>query len=215
MQASLRVRQRTCSRSAGSRSLRSAQSRSELHDRSTNDPPDRPVAAAPECARSRRCRRFRHGLQLWKLAGLDMYETASKPDLVTALGAMPIDYKAATFKMRVMQIVVRALTPSLPRSAAGTGGDPTRCCVGYGTPCVIEQGKPNQLAGVASVAMLGLLSVLPDGKSARWVLHHRKEATSRLAYRGSWVDAKRSLRKKSGRRSPRDSRCARPNTQTT
>lgn len=196
LQASLRVRQRTCSRSAGSRCLRSAQSRSELHDRSTNDPRDRPVAAAPECARSRRCRRFRHGLQLWKLAGLDMYETASKPDLVTALGAMPIDYKAATFKMRVMQIVVRALTPSLP-------------------PCVIEQGSPTNSPELPASRCWACSACCPMESQRAGYLHHRKEATSRLVYRGSWVDAKRSLRKKSGRRSPRDSRCARPNTQTT
>lgn len=40
--------------------------------------------------------------------------------------------------------------------------------IAYGISPVIDQGKPNKLAGAASFALLGLLGFLADGKSARW-----------------------------------------------
>jgi hypothetical protein len=40
--------------------------------------------------------------------------------------------------------------------------------IGYGMSSVIDQGKPSKLRGGASFALLGLLNLLPDGKSARW-----------------------------------------------
>jgi len=48
-------------------------------------------------------------LQLGKLAGLDMYATASraKHDVVTALGGKPIDYKNEDFVSRILQMTNR------------------------------------------------------------------------------------------------------------
>jgi NADPH:quinone reductase-like Zn-dependent oxidoreductase len=120
-------------------------------------------------------------LELGKLAGLKMYGTASrgKHDLVTALGGIPIDYRSDDFVARVLQMTggvgVDAVFDAVGGSnwwrsyktlrAAGKG--PGGKLIGYGMSSVIA-GKPSKLRGAASFALLGLLGILPDGKSARW-----------------------------------------------
>jgi NADPH2:quinone reductase len=48
------------------------------------------------------------------------------------------------------------------------GKTPGGKLIAYGISPVIDQGKPNKLAGAASFALLGLLGFLADGKYARW-----------------------------------------------
>src|SRR5215469_3638320 len=50
-------------------------------------------------------------LQLGKIAGLNMFGTASQPkhDLVSALGAVPIDYRSENFVQRIRQLVPEGL----------------------------------------------------------------------------------------------------------
>jgi len=121
-------------------------------------------------------------LELGKLAGLKMYGTASrgKHDLVTALGGIPIDYKTDDFVARILQMTggtgVDAVFDAvggtnwwrsyktLRVSGKGSGGK----LIGYGMSSVMDGGKPSKLRGAASFALLGLLGVLPDGKTARW-----------------------------------------------
>ncbi len=121
-------------------------------------------------------------LELGRLAGLKMFGTASrgKHDLVTALGGIPIDYKTDDFVARVLQMTqgvgVNAVFDAVGgknwwrsyqtlRAGGKTSGGKL---IGYGMSSVIDQGKPSKLRGGVSFALLGLLSLLPDGKSARW-----------------------------------------------
>jgi len=121
-------------------------------------------------------------LELGRLAGLKMFGTAShgKHDLVTRLGAIPIDYKADDFVTRILQMTSGAGVDAAFDAVGGSnwwrsyktlragakvaGGT----LVGYGISSAIQQGKPSKLRGGASFALLGLLKILPDGKSARW-----------------------------------------------
>jgi NADPH:quinone reductase-like Zn-dependent oxidoreductase len=48
------------------------------------------------------------------------------------------------------------------------GKTPGGKLIGYGMSSVIDQGKPSKLRAAASFALLGLLSILPDGKSPHW-----------------------------------------------
>ena len=121
-------------------------------------------------------------LELGKLAGLKMYGTAShaKHDLVTERGGIPIDYKTDDFVSRVLQMTSNEGVDAVFDPVGGTnwwrsykvvrsgGKTPGGKLVGYGMSSVVDQGKPSKLRGAASFALLGLLSWLPDGKSARW-----------------------------------------------
>jgi NADPH:quinone reductase-like Zn-dependent oxidoreductase len=121
-------------------------------------------------------------LELGKLAGLKMFGTASrgKHDLVTALGGIPIDYKTDDFVARVLQMTQGAGVNAVFDAVGGKnwwrsyktlragGKTPGGKLIGYGMSSVIEKGKPSKLRGGASFALLGLLSILPDGKAARW-----------------------------------------------
>ena len=121
-------------------------------------------------------------LELGKLAGLKMYGTASrsKHDLVSALGGIPIDYKSDDFVTRVLQMTGGAGVDAVFDAVGGQnwwrsykalragGKTPGGKLIGYGMSSVINRGKPSKLRGAASFALLGLLGILPDGKSARW-----------------------------------------------
>src|SRR5215468_3343906 len=48
------------------------------------------------------------------------------------------------------------------------GKDPGGKLIGYGMSSVVEQGRPSKLKGATSFALMGLLGMLPDGKTARW-----------------------------------------------
>jgi len=109
-------------------------------------------------------------LQLGKLAGLKMFGTASKSkhDLVTALGGIPIDYRAEDFAKRAAGVDA-VFDPiggrNWPRSyrALGKGGR----FIGYGMSAAIEGGGRKMMLAGASFAWLWLVGLLP-GKSARW-----------------------------------------------
>jgi NADPH:quinone reductase-like Zn-dependent oxidoreductase len=121
-------------------------------------------------------------LQLGRLAGLKMFGTASraKHDLVTALGGIPIDYKSDDFVARTLQLTGGAGVDAVFDAAAGKnwwrsyqtlrpgGKAPGGTLIGFGMSSVIERGKASKLRGAANFALLGLLGLLPDGKSARW-----------------------------------------------
>jgi NADPH:quinone reductase-like Zn-dependent oxidoreductase len=121
-------------------------------------------------------------LELGKLAGLSMFGTASggKHDLVTALGGIPIDYKTDDFVTRVLQMTTGGGVDAVFDAVGGSnwwrsyktlragGKTPGGKLIGYGMSSVIKRGKPSKLRAAASFALLGLLSILPDGKSARW-----------------------------------------------
>jgi NADPH:quinone reductase-like Zn-dependent oxidoreductase len=121
-------------------------------------------------------------LELGRLAGLKIFGTASrrKHDLVTSLGGIPIDYKADDFVTRVLQMTSGAGVDAAFDAVAGKnwwrsyrtlrpgGKTPGGKLIGYGMSSVIDQGKPSKLRGGASFALLGLLDLLPDGKTARW-----------------------------------------------
>jgi NADPH:quinone reductase-like Zn-dependent oxidoreductase len=121
-------------------------------------------------------------LELGKLAGLKMFGTASrsKHDLVAALGGIPIDYKSDDFVRRVFEMTGNAGVDAAFDAVGGSnwwrsyktlrsgGKVPGGKLIGYGMSSVIENGKPSKLRGAASFALMGLLGILPDGKSARW-----------------------------------------------
>jgi NADPH:quinone reductase-like Zn-dependent oxidoreductase len=121
-------------------------------------------------------------LELGKLAGLKLYGTASrgKHDLVSALGGIPIDYKSDDFVTRVLQMTGGAGVDAVFDAVGGqnwwrsykalrAGGKTSGGkLIGYGMSSMINRGKPSKLRGAASFALLGLLGILPDGKSARW-----------------------------------------------
>jgi len=121
-------------------------------------------------------------LELGQLAGLKMFGTASrgKHDLVTALGGIPIDYKSDDFVTRVLQMTNGAGVDAVFDPVGGSnwwrsyktlrpGGKAAGGkLIGYGMSSVIDKGRPSKLRGAASFALLGLLGILPDGKTARW-----------------------------------------------
>jgi NADPH:quinone reductase-like Zn-dependent oxidoreductase len=121
-------------------------------------------------------------LQLGRLAGLEMYATASrgKHDLITALGARPIDYRTDDFVARVMQMTGNQGVDAVLDAVGGTnwwrsyktlkpgGAQVGGILVGYGISAALRDGKPSKLIGAASFGLLGLLSLLPDGKRAVW-----------------------------------------------
>jgi len=121
-------------------------------------------------------------LQLGELDGLDMYATASraKHDLVRTLGGKPIDYRSEDFVSRILQMTNGKGVDAVLDPVGGknwwrsykllrmNGGKPAGKLIGYGVSAAVVNGRPSQLTGAASFALLGLLNFLPDGKSARW-----------------------------------------------
>ena len=121
-------------------------------------------------------------LELGRLAGLVTYGTASraKHDLVIALGGKPIDYKTEDFVTRVLECTAGHGVDGVLDPVGGTNwwrsykvvrvrhGQPGGQLIGYGVSSAVTQGKPSKLVGAASFALLALLNLFPDGKSARW-----------------------------------------------
>ena len=112
-------------------------------------------------------------LQLGKIAGLEMYGTASKAKhgLVKSLGATPIDYRTENFRERIRQLTPGGLDIVLDPiggrnwwasySCLHRGG--TLVC--FGASSAVTKGKLE--AGLGFV-LLGLMKILPDGKQAGW-----------------------------------------------
>jgi NADPH:quinone reductase-like Zn-dependent oxidoreductase len=112
-------------------------------------------------------------LQLGKIAGLIMFGTASKPkhELVSSLGATPIDYRSENFVDRIPQLapggVDCALDPIGGKNWLASyrclRADGTLAC--YGASSAVTEGK---LSAGLGFALLGLLKIIPDGKRALW-----------------------------------------------
>jgi NADPH:quinone reductase-like Zn-dependent oxidoreductase len=112
-------------------------------------------------------------LQLGKIAKLEMFGTASKPKLglVTALGAIPIDYRAERFPDRIRQLAPGGLDCVLD-PVGGTHWWESYTCLHrggvllcYGAQVNVSEGT---LAAGLGFALLGLMMILPDGKKLRW-----------------------------------------------
>ena len=112
-------------------------------------------------------------LQLGKIVGLTMFGTASKPkhELVSALGAVPIDYRTENFVDRIRKRAPEGLDCVLD-PIGGTQWWPSYSClrrggslVCYGAQAAVSKGK---LAAGLGFALLGLMKILPDGKKASW-----------------------------------------------
>jgi NADPH:quinone reductase-like Zn-dependent oxidoreductase len=112
-------------------------------------------------------------LQLGKIAELQMFGTASKPkhELVSSLGATPIDYRSENFVDRLKQLAPGGMDCVLDPIGGKNwlasyhclrvGG--TLAC--YGASSAVAEGK---LSAGLGFAMLGLLKFVPDGKRAFW-----------------------------------------------
>jgi len=112
-------------------------------------------------------------LQLGKIIGLKMFGTASKSkhELVSALGAHPIDYRSESFVHRIRQLVPDGVDAVLDPIGGPQWWDSYRCLkrggtlVCYGVQAAVSKG---QLTAGAGFALLGLMKLLPDGKKATW-----------------------------------------------
>jgi len=112
-------------------------------------------------------------LQLGKLAGLEMFGTASKPkhELVASLGATPIDYRSESFVARLRQLAPGGVDAVLDPIGGKNWWASYGCLrsggalVCYGSQAALSEGK---LAAGLGFAALGVMKILPDGKRASW-----------------------------------------------
>jgi NADPH:quinone reductase-like Zn-dependent oxidoreductase len=112
-------------------------------------------------------------LQLGKIAGLELFGTASKAkhDLVASLGALPIDYHTDNFAERLGQLVPGGIDAVLDPIGGKHWWASYNCLrrggalVCYGSQVALSEGK---LSAGLGFAMLGLMKILPDGKRASW-----------------------------------------------
>jgi NADPH:quinone reductase-like Zn-dependent oxidoreductase len=112
-------------------------------------------------------------LQLGKMVGLVMFGTASKPkhELVSSLGATPIDYRAENFVERIAQFATGGVDCVLDPIGGKNWLASYRCLRAggtlacYGASSAVTEGK---LSAGLGFAMLGLLKLVPDSKRAFW-----------------------------------------------
>jgi NADPH:quinone reductase-like Zn-dependent oxidoreductase len=112
-------------------------------------------------------------LQLGKIAGLQMFGTASKPkhELVTSLGATPIDYRSEDFVDRIGQLAPGGVDCGLDPIGGKNWLASYRCLRSggtlacFGASSAVAEGK---LSAGLGFATLGLLKLIPDGKRAYW-----------------------------------------------
>lgn len=112
-------------------------------------------------------------LQLGKIARLAMFGTASKPkhELVSGLGATPIDYRTENFVDRIRQLACEGLDCVLDPIGGKQWWASYGCLrrggslVCYGAQAAISKGK---LTAGLGFALFGLMKILPDGKKASW-----------------------------------------------
>ncbi len=112
-------------------------------------------------------------LQLGKIAGLEMYGTASKSkhDLVRELGGIPIDYKSEDF----VKVVKQRTGQGVDYAFDAVGGTnvwkayralrPKGKLVSYGASSGVKNGKSRLIPSLGTFALLGLGIALP-GKQA-------------------------------------------------
>jgi NADPH:quinone reductase-like Zn-dependent oxidoreductase len=114
-------------------------------------------------------------LELGRIAGLEMYGTASKgkQELIRSYGAHAIDYKSEDFVARIRELTGTGVDVALD-PVGGTnwwrsyqvlrkGGK----LIGYGMSAALSGQKTNKPVAVGSFLLLGLLKAFP-GKSAEW-----------------------------------------------
>ena len=112
-------------------------------------------------------------LQLGKIAGLVMFGTASKPkhELVSSLGATPIDYRSENFVERVAQLSPEGVDCVLDPIGGKNWLASYRCLRAggalacYGASSAVAEGMLSAGLGFATLA---LLKLIPDGKRAFW-----------------------------------------------
>ena len=112
-------------------------------------------------------------LQLGKIAELRMFGTASKPkhETVSALGAIPIDYRDDNFVERIGELAPQGLDSVFDPIGGPHWWDSYRCLrrggslVCYGAQAAVTEGK---LAAGVGFALMGLMKVLPDGRRVVW-----------------------------------------------
>ncbi len=112
-------------------------------------------------------------LQLGKLAGLEMFGTASKAkhELVTSLGAKPIDYRSEDFVERLGPLAPGGVDAVFDPIGGKNWWASYKCLrsggslVCYGSQAALSEGK---LSAGIGFALLGLMKLLPDGKRASW-----------------------------------------------
>jgi NADPH:quinone reductase-like Zn-dependent oxidoreductase len=112
-------------------------------------------------------------LQLGKIAGLEMFGTASKSkhELVASLGATPIDYRAEKFAERIAQLAPGGLDCVLDPIGGKNWLASYRCLRAggtlacYGASSAVSEGK---LSAGLGFATLGLLKLIPGGKRTYW-----------------------------------------------
>lgn len=115
-------------------------------------------------------------LELGRIAGLEMYGTASKgkQELVRSYGAYAIDYKSEDFVAKLRELTGTGV--DLVLDAVGgmnwwrsyqvlrEGGK----LIGYGVSAALSGHTTNKPVAVGSFVMLGLMKIAPTGKSAEW-----------------------------------------------
>jgi NADPH:quinone reductase-like Zn-dependent oxidoreductase len=112
-------------------------------------------------------------LQLGKIAGLVMFGTASKPkhELVSSLGATPVDYRSENFVERIAQLAPGGVDCVLDPIGGKNWLASYRCLRArgtlacYGASSAVTEGK---LSAGLGFATLGLFKLIPDGKHAFW-----------------------------------------------
>jgi NADPH2:quinone reductase len=112
-------------------------------------------------------------LQLGKIAKLETFGTASKAKLglVSALGAVPIDYGAENFSCRIRQLVPDGLDCVLD-PVGGMHWWASYTCLRRGGILLCYGAQVNLSGGTLAAglgfALFGLMKVLPDRKKLRW-----------------------------------------------
>ena len=113
-------------------------------------------------------------LQLGKIAGLEMYGTASKNkhSAVRELGGFPIDYKAEDFVKAIKQQTGNGVDYAFD----AVGGlnvwkayralRPKGTLVSYGASSGVKNGKSQNIPAFATFGLLGLTKIIPDGKKS-------------------------------------------------
>ena len=112
-------------------------------------------------------------MQLGKIAGLQMYGTASKAkhEILHSMGALAIDYRSEDFVERIRQLARDGMDCVLDPIGGKQWWDSYSCLrrsgtlVCYGVQAAVSKGKA--VAGLG-FALLGLTKIIPDGKRAQW-----------------------------------------------